>query len=176
MKVGQIIPAITLPAIDGSLFDNKSLIGKKYLLTFFRFATCPFCNLRMAQLVKAKSDFGDDFEIVAIFESNIAHLKEHATPHLAQFPILADETRQYYELFGVENSLLGMFKGMLLRLPTAIKGMCKGYIPRELSARALIMPLSLLVDEKGEIKAVYQGKDEGDHMPMAQVLAFSNNT
>lgn len=173
MEIGQSIPQIILPAIDGSQFDSHSLLGKKYLLTFFRFATCPFCNMRMAQLVQAKSELGENFQIVAIFESETEHLKKHATKHLAKFPILADQQRQYYQLFGVKNSVMGMLKGMLFRMPTLMKAMFRLYLPREVSSRALIMPLSLLVDEQGVIQAVYHGQDDGDHMPLQQVVAFA---
>ncbi len=173
LKVGETIPRITLLGVDGLQFDSLSLIGKKFLLTFFRFATCPFCNMRMAELIKAKSELEENFEIVAIFESNIDHLKKHANKHVAKFPILADEKREYYQLFGVEKSLIGMVKGMLLRLPTLLTAIFRGYIPREVSSRFLTMPLSLLVDEQGVIQTVYQGKDEGDHIPINKVLSFA---
>jgi peroxiredoxin len=173
MEIGQTIPQIILPAIDGSQFDNYSLKGKGYLLTFFRFATCPFCNMRMAQLVQTKPKLGDDFEIVAIFESEIDHLKKHANKHLAKFPILADYERQYYKLFGVKKSVLGMLKGMLFRMPTALKAMFLGYLPHEISSRLFIMPLSILVDKEGVIQNIYYGKDEGDHIPLEQVVEFS---
>ncbi len=173
MKINQTMPQIILPAIDDSQFDSHSLIGKNYLLTFFRFATCPFCNMRMSQLVRAKSELGEDFEIVAIFESEIEHLKKHANKHFAKFPILADYERQYYQSFGVKKSLTGGLKGMLFRLPTLMTAMFRGYLPREISSRALIMPLSLLVDKQGVIQAIYHGKDEGDHMPLEQVVEFA---
>lgn len=172
MKIGETMPQIKLPAIDGLQFDNHSLKGKKYLLTFFRFATCPFCNMRISQLIKAKSEMGENSEIVAIFESEIEHLKKHANKHLAKFPILADHKREYYQLFGVKKSVMGMFKGMLFRMPTLIKAMFQGYIPHEVSSRAFIMPLSLLVDEQGVIQAIYHGKDDGDHIPLEQVMSF----
>ena len=173
MNVGQKIPQISLPAVDGSQFDTTSLLGKKYLLTFFRFATCPFCNMRMAELVQIKKELGDNFEIVAIFQSEMEHLKKHSNKHFAKFPILADPKKQYYEMFDVNNSLSGMFKGMIMRMPTAITGMFRGYIPLEISRRLLIMPLSLLVDEQGIIQSVYQGKDEGDHLPLDRVVTFA---
>lgn len=50
--------------------------------------------------------------------------------------------------------------------------MMHGYIPKEISSRLLIMPLSLLIDEHGIIQEIYHGKDEGDHMPLTQVDAF----
>jgi thioredoxin-dependent peroxiredoxin len=173
MEIGQAMPQIKLPAIDGTQFDSNSLKGKKYLLTFFRFATCPFCNMRMSQLVQNKPELGEDFEIVAIFESEIEHLKKHANKHFAKFPILADHERKYYEIFGVKKSVIGMLKGMVFRLPIAIIAMFKGYLPHEVSSRYLTMPLSLLVDKQGVIQAIYHGKDEGDHMPLEQVVKFS---
>lgn len=173
MKVGELVPQIILPAIDGSEFDSGSLKGKKYLLTFFRFATCPFCNMRIAQLVKARQELEEDFEIIAIFESELEHLKKHANRHLMKFPILADYERKYYESFGVKKSVIGMLKGMLFRMPTAIKALSQGYLPREVSSRYFIMPLSLLVDKQGVIQTIYHGKDEGDHIPLEEVMAFA---
>lgn len=173
MKIGQTIPQIILSAIDGSQFDSHSLKGKKYLLTFFRFATCPFCNTRMAQLVQTKANLGEDFEIVAIFESEIEYLKKHANKHLAKFPILADHEREYYELFGVKKSVIGMLKGMIFRMPTLIRAMFRGYLPHEISLRMLIMPLSLLVNKQGVIEVIYHGEDEGDHIPLDRVVEFA---
>jgi len=174
IKEGHKIPNIKLSAIDGSQFDSDLLLGKKYLITFFRFATCPFCNTRLAALVNNRDKLGNDFEIIAIFESQIDHLQRHASKHFAKFPILADPARKYYREFNVEKSMLGMFKGMIFRMPTLLKGMLSGYIPREISSRMLIMPLSLLVDKKGVIQSIYQGQDEGDHMPMEQIIKFAS--
>ena len=174
MKTGKIVPRISLPAIDGTTFDNNFLAGKRYLITFFRFASCPFCNMRMAQLVKSKESLDDTFEIVAVFESEIEHLKKHASEHFAKFPILADATGKYYKSFGVRKSFWGMLKGMVFRFPTLISAVFKGYIPKEMSSRFLIMPMSMLVDEKGIIQRIYHGKDEGDHLPLKDILAFAN--
>ena len=174
MKIGETVPIIQLPSIDGTQFDSSLIKNKRYLITFFRFATCPLCNLRVAQLVKLKSDFGDKFEVIAIFASEIDDLKKHTTKQMAKFPILSDSKRKYYTAFNVKTSILGMIKGMSFRLPTIIKGMFKGYIPREVSSKYLIMPLSILVDEKGIIQDSYQGKDEGDHIPIQRVISFAS--
>lgn len=173
MEVGQCLPRIILPAIDGSEFDSKSLKGKKYLITFFRFATCPLCKLRVAQLAKLKAELVGNCEVVTIFESEIEHLKKHANKQIAIFPILADYNRQYYELFGVKKSLLGLFRGIPFRLPTVMKAMLSGYFPQEISSRFFSMPLSLLVDEQGIIRSIYNGKDAGDHMPLEQIIKFA---
>lgn len=58
---GQVTP-ITLPCIDGSTFNLESMQGKRYIISFFRFASCPFCNLRVHELVKRFEELGENFE------------------------------------------------------------------------------------------------------------------
>lgn len=65
-KIGDKVTNIVLPAIDGSEFNLNSLKGKRYMISFLRFASCPFCNLRVNQLVSGFSEFGKDFTIVAV--------------------------------------------------------------------------------------------------------------
>ena len=120
---------IRLPALDGSIFETESVKGKLVMLSFLRFASCPFCNLRVNELVRRFDEFGNDFTIVAVFDSPLDNLTRHAEGHKAPFPILADENNKYYREHGIEHSALGVLKGMFLRMPTLLKGMIKGYIP-----------------------------------------------
>ncbi len=90
-KSGSHAPPIKLQAIDGSAFDTKSLKGRPFMLSFFRFAGCPFCNLRIHELSKRYSQLGEGFEIVAVFDSPLKNLMRHIEGHRAQFPVLADE-------------------------------------------------------------------------------------
>ena len=65
-KVGDKVTNIVLPAIDGSKFNLDSLKGKRYMISFLRFASCPFCNLRVNQLVSGFSEFDDNFTIIIV--------------------------------------------------------------------------------------------------------------
>ena len=168
----KVLP-ITLPSIDGLEFDLKALQGKRYMLAFFRFASCPFCNLRVHELVKRFDELGGDFTIVAIFDSPLDNLQRHAEGHQAPFPILADESNRYYRAYAIEHSLAGVLKGMLLRMPTLIKGMAKGYLPTTIKGSITTMPADFLVDEEGTIQFAHYGRDEGDHLPFSQVKAFA---
>ncbi len=173
-KSSDPVTPLTLPSIDGTTFNLDELKGKKYMLSFFRFAACPFCNLRINQLVNHFSEFGDDFTIVAIFDSPLDNLQRHAKKHQAPFPILADETNKYYKEYGVERSFVGMLKGMFGRMPTLLKAMLvKGYLPLDFKGSWLTMPVDILVDENGLIQTAYYGKDEGDHLPFEQIKTFS---
>ncbi len=171
---GDRVSNIQLKAIDGSDFDLNSLNGKRYMLTFFRFAGCPFCNLRVHNLVKQFDDFGSNFTIVGIFDSSLKDLQKHTEKHNAPFPILADENNVYYKEYGITRSLLGTLKGAILKFPSMLYAMfIKGYFPTSFGGNVLTMPADFLVDEDGKIQVAHYGKDEGDHIPIEKVKQFS---
>jgi thioredoxin-dependent peroxiredoxin len=173
LKLGVEAENIRLPAIDGSMFEIESVKGKPFMLSFFRFASCPFCNLRVNELVRRFDEFGNDFTIIAVFDSPLDNLIRHAEGHKAPFPIVADEDNKYYRAYGIEHSVLGMLKGMFLRMPTLLKGMFKGYIPTTIKGSMTTMPADFLIDREGIIQVAYYGKDEGDHLPFDVVKEFS---
>lgn len=172
-KTGNKIIPVELPALDGLLFNSESLSGKRIMISFFRFATCPFCNMRMHQLVSRFNEFGSNFTIIAIFDSSLKNLQKSTKKHNSPFPVLADEKNVYYKKYGIEHSVLGMTKGMIFRFPTLIKGLLKGYIPIPITGSMTTMPADFLVNEKGIIQTAYYGKDEGDHLSVDRVKEFS---
>lgn len=173
IQMGSPVINVQLPAIDGSDFDLSSISGKPFMLSFFRFATCPFCNMRMHQLVSRFDEFGEDFTIIAIFDSPLGNLTRYASDHQAPFPILADADNRYYRKYNIERSITGMLKGIFGRMPTMIKGLMRGYIPFPIKGSLTTMPADFLVDRQGVIHTAYYGKDEGDHLPFEDVIAYS---
>ncbi|MDN4500834.1 redoxin domain-containing protein [Alteromonadaceae bacterium BrNp21-10] len=175
IKVGDRIDELCLPNIDGSEFDVSQIKGKRYMLSFFRFAACPFCNLRVHQLVENASAWNDNFTIVAVFDSPLDNLQRYADRHQSPFPILADETNKYYKQFGVQRSILRTLKGFILRFPQVLNAMfVQGYWPTSFKGNLFTMPLDILVNEQGVVELVYLGKDEGDHLPLQDMLTFAN--
>ena len=173
LSPGDATRAFRLPGIDGGTFDLASLTGRRYLLSFFRFASCPFCNLRVHELVQRFGELGAGFTIVAVFDSPLDNLRRHAERHAAPFPILADETGEAYRAYAIERSLGGMLKGMALRAPTLLRAMSRGYVPTTLKGSLTTMPADFLIDEAGIIREAHYGRDEGDHLPFDAVAAFS---
>jgi thioredoxin-dependent peroxiredoxin len=172
-KSGDAATRVALLSIDGTVFDTDSLNGRRYMLSFFRFASCPFCNLRMRQLVTRFSELGGDFTVVAVFDSPLDNLARHAAVHHAPFPVLADEDNRYYREYGIEHSVAGMLKGMILRAPTLLRGMLAGYVPLRIRGSLTTMPADFLIDERGRIRLAYYGRDEGDHLPFDEIKAFA---
>jgi len=171
---GERVGNIRLPAMDGTAFELNSLKGRRFMLSFFRFAACPFCNLRMHELVQRHAELGGNFTVVAIFDSSRENLCRYAERHAAQFPVLADEKNIYYREYGIERSVVGVLRGMVMRLPAVLNAMfVKGYLPTAIKGHLTTMPADFLVDETGTIRTAYYGRDEGDHLPFDRVRAFA---
>lgn len=174
IQAGYRIEDLALPGIQGRVFSTDELLGKRYLLSFFRFAACPFCNLRVHNLVSQFDEFGENFTVVAIFDSGIEELTRTAGRHHAPFPILADEDNRYYRQFAVERSMLGVLKGFVFRMPQLLYAVfAKGYVPLHIGGHVATMPMNALVDEQGVVQYVHYGRDEGDHMPIDAVKRFA---
>ena len=143
------------------------------MLSFFRFAGCPLCNMRVHELTKRYSELGEDFSVVGVFNSSVENLKLHMDKHHAPFPMLADKDRVYYKEYGVQYSLSGVITGVTKRWSTVAKAFMKGYVPKSAEGNLLIMPAEFLVDRDGIIREVHYGQDEGDHMPFETIKAFA---
>ena len=102
---GKLITEIELPSIEGEKFSIKKIKGKKTLLTFYRFATCPFCNLRIHEITERYNELGENFEIIAIFNSSQDYLAKVMEKHTAPCTILAEENFEYFSIFDEEKSL-----------------------------------------------------------------------
>ena len=174
LKPGHTIDELTLPSIDGSQFDIKTLNKKRALVTFYRFASCPFCNLRINEIVKRYDELGSEFEMVAIFDSPLDNLKKQTKRHRAPFWILADENYHYFNKFSVEKSFLKFIKGTIIRFHRLILASFKGYIPFTFKGSVSTVPVDILIEKNGTISKVYYGKDTSDHLPFEKIKSFSN--
>jgi len=175
LNQGESARRILLSDITGEPFDSAELHGRRYMISFFRFASCPFCNLRVRELVTRHSELASDFTIVAIFDSPLENLRKYAKDQNAPFPILADEENIYYKEYGIKHSWTGVLKGLIIRFPALLKAMLAyGYWPFQIEGKIHTMPADFLVDENSIIQLAYYGKDEGDHLSFDIINSFSN--
>ena len=173
IKVGDQINNIKLKSIDDEDFDLSKLSGKKILLSFYRFAACPMCNLRLNEINNSYGEFGKNFTHVAIFDSNVDNLKRFTSKHNAPFPILADEKYEYFEKYSVEKSLLRFLWSQIIRANRQFRGYFKGYLPIAFKGSIITMPVDILINEKGVVERVKYAKDLSDHIPLNEVINFS---
>ncbi|MBV1756715.1 MAG: AhpC/TSA family protein [Dethiosulfatibacter sp.] len=155
------------------IFDNNITLekhrGKKILLSFYRYASCPLCNLRVSELIEQDDYFKEKgLELIAIFQSPADRILEYVGKQNTPFPIIADPEQRLYKLYGVEVSGLGLIKALFK--PGKFKeALNKGFHTGTMEGPKSRIPADFLIDEKGIILKAYYGKDIGDHMPIEMI-------
>lgn len=175
LSAGDAAPSFTLPAIDGSTFDMSSMKGKKVILTFFRFSSCPLCNMRIRRITQRWNEFSTDAVMVGVFDASIADLKKRMKKHDVPFTIVADESYTHFENNGVKKSF-GKFMWGAAKSPlTLLQATLRGYVPLTMSISKLsTIPVDILIDENGNIVEAHYCKDTSDHLPIEKMIAFSH--
>jgi peroxiredoxin len=174
LMVGDAAPEITLPAIDGSTFDMSNVRGKKVILTFFRFSSCPLCNMRIRRITQRWNEFSNDTVMVGVFDAGVGELQKRMKKHEVPFTLVADEHYDHFEKNGVKKSF-GKFMWGAAKSPfTLLQATLRGYVPLTLSISKLsTIPADILIDEHGKVVEAHYCKDTADHMPIDRMIAFS---
>ena len=175
IKKGDLINELSLPAIDGSVFDLQFVQGQKLMISFYRYSSCPFCHLRINETINNKENFGDNFQTVAIFNCSLDSLKKASSKHDSSIFILADENRFYFDKYSVDKSSFGVLLGPIFGFFRFMKAIfIKGFNPfTTLSGAFTDLPVDVLIDESGIVIDVKYGKTTIDHIPMSDVISFS---
>ena len=175
IKVGDKISELSLPNIDGTEFDLVKIQGKKALISFYRYSSCPFCHLRINETINNKNNFGEGFETIAIFNCTLESLQKSSSKHEASISILADEDRKYFDKYSVQKSGFGVLVGSVIGFFRFIKAIfIKGFNPlKSLSGAFTGLPVDILINEEGIVEKVKYGKTTIDHIPMSEIIKFS---
>lgn len=172
---GASAPNIVLPAIDGSLFDLSKVKGKRVILTFFRFSSCPLCNMRIRRIVQRWDDFSKDVVMVGVFDAGVDELAKRMKKHSAPFTIVADETYEHFRNNGVRKSFLKFAVGAAKSPLTLLHATLRGYVPLTLSVSKLsTIPADILIDESGTVVRAHYCRDTADHLSIDDLVAFSH--
>src|SRR6476659_8325497 len=146
MKLLAPSPAPSLDLVD--IYGKPIAIGagRRTLLSFFRDAACPFCNVRVYELTHHHQNLTAlVLDIVAVLGASHAR-------------------------YGIERSLLRKLKAIVTRVPTLLRGLrIVGFAGLDTNN---LMPADFLIDEHGRIVEAYYGGDAGDRIPMERVEMF----
>lgn len=169
---GQTAPEFTATDFSGVAHALSDYRGKKVMLSFYRYASCPFCNLRIHQLRQKAAEWeGKGLVMLAVFQSPAASIMEYSAGETVEFPIIPDPETRLYRQYGVESSWLAFAKSGL-RAADIAKATAKGFLPGKVEGDMNRVPADFLIDEQGVIRTAYYGKDIGDHLDTAEVERF----
>ena len=170
---GGLAPEFETVDHFGQPVSLAALRGRKVLLSFYRYAACPLCNMRVNAMVRRQADWAaQGLELLAVFQSSAAEIGRYVGRQDAPFPIIPDAPMTHYRRFGVETSWGGFFKASL-RLDLVVKALARGYVPTSFSGPLNRVPADFLIDEAGRLVRCYYGADAGDHLPLAEIDAFA---
>jgi peroxiredoxin len=149
----------------------SALRGRQVLLGFHRFAACPFCNLRVHRLVERHEEFtARGLEVVAVFESPLAAMREALARQEVPFAVIADPERSLYKRYGVDGgSVLGLLKAVT-RGEDFLAARRLGLPLGSLDGKKTQLPADFLIGPDGRIRVAYLGRDIGDHLPIDELL------
>jgi peroxiredoxin len=174
LKTGDLAPSIVLPSIDGTTFDMSLMKGKRVIFTFFRFSSCPFCNIRIDRLMKRWEEFPEGTVMVGVFDAKIEELTRRLGKRKIPFTIVADETYEHFENNGVSKSFAKFMWGAMRSPLTFMQATLKGYVPMTFSiSKMSTIPVDLLIGEDGKIVEAHYCKDTVDHIPIDRMISFA---
>ena len=174
IKVGDKIDDLKLPAIDGKTFDISQHQGKNIFISWLRFSGCPLCHLRVNELTNAEDKYGKDFTNVAIFSCNVDALKKTSTKHGNNIIIAADEERTYFNKYDMPLSMARVMLGLTISPLRMMRAVFKGYAAPSFNGSFTAIPVDMMINKKGIVEKVRYASHTTDHIPLSEVIEFSN--
>ncbi len=170
----NVVPFI-VPDYKGNDINFINYKGHRVLISFFRGASCPFCNLRVHELIKRHPDFENaGIKVIAFFASSADEIAQYAAKQNPPFPIVPDPLLTFYKKYGVESSQWGMIKAMMQ--PAKMwKVMTSRFFNMNAVLDKPLIPADFMVDHEGKIVRAYYGSDFGDHIPLTEILNWELN-
>jgi peroxiredoxin len=168
LQPGDLAPAFTLPTLDGGNFSLGALRGKRTLLAFHRHAGCPYCNLRIHELIQAHPQLERaGVQVIAVFGSSVQGLQKRVGMQQPPFTLVADEDDAIHTLYGTQRSLLGSLSPALI--PKWLEGYRLGIKHGSSDNQATRLPADFLIGPDLRLEGVLYGKNAVEHMPIAML-------
>ncbi|MHA1993729.1 MAG: redoxin domain-containing protein [Candidatus Hodarchaeales archaeon] len=172
LRDGQAAIDFSVEDIFGNQIILSNFTDRPILLSFYRYASCPLCNIRLSELIQKFPVYNDaGLVVIAFFQSPLESIQKYVTAkHKVPFPIIADPTHVIYRKYGVASSHWGYIKGAI-RLHRFIKAFRRGYWLGKMENKYTLIPADFLIRDSIIVKSYY-GKNIGDHIPFAEIDKF----
>lgn len=144
--------------------------GKYLLLSFYRYASCPFSQKRIDEILIRKEELKNNgVELIGVFQSPIVSINEYLENKNIDFPIIADPGMKLFEKYKIKDSILAFLRvyGKPSNYITFIK---EWFTLDKMEGNKTTVPADFLIDRKGKIIKAYYGKSLDDNLSIDEVL------
>jgi len=179
LNVGQPAPRFIVVDVWDNRVDLADYVGKSVLLSFFRFSHCPYCNVRISQMIaRAPAYRAAGLEIIAVFESPRASMLAGVGRQRPPFPLVADPLNALYESYGVETSKRRLVESFMVptRAAKTIAGgfnaLAHGFFPKKIDGPLTRMPADFLIGPGLQLAAVRYGRFPSDHLALSTLEVY----
>jgi peroxiredoxin len=178
VELNVAAPAFNIIDIFDRSINLNSYKGKKVFIGFFRHAGCPFCNLRVHNLMKIREKLSQqNMEMIFFFESKKElMLQSIFHKEVSPVPLIADPEKKWYNIYGIENSLLKTSMSHLTSfIQTAISASRKKLPIHAMASGESFstIPAEFLLDENLIIRKIHYAKNLNDRMSIDTILDFA---
>ena len=151
---------------DLSLSDYK---GQKIWLAFYRYASCPLCNLHIHEIIKRFDEVkSSSLAFLPVFQSPSSEVQKYAGKNDLPFQIICDPQEEIYKLYNVGKSYGGFLSFSVMA--KGMRAMMSGHMPGKMEGEISRLPSEFIINENFEIEYRYDGKDIGDHPSLDTIL------
>ena len=170
---GDAAPNFVARTVDGKAVDLSAYQGRPVWLAFFRYATCPLCNLRVHQVAGAGDRFKrKNLKMIAVFQSRKEKLENFVAKTPSPFAVVTDPKMDLFRIYGVEKSVKGLAAvGTIASKMNDVRkeGLPLLGIPEGPATR---IPADFLIDRQGALSVVHYGNDISDSIEFDLVDQF----
>jgi len=173
IQVGQTAPNFSVIDIGtGKAISLDDFRGDRLLLSFHRYAACPFCNLHVHELSQRYEFLTEHgLKVLALFRSGRARTLEQYISRDIPFQIAADPQLNAYQAYGIERSLLGMCLAFVH--PRGLIATLKGFLPGKVDADVRSMPADFLITPDQKIACAYYSTNITQHLSLREIENFA---
>lgn len=171
LVVGSEAPDIQTVDYLGNPVSLAALRGQPVLLSFYRYASCPVCNLRVRRVIEAYPGWQQQgLAMLAVFQSPASSVLGYVGRQGAPFPIVPDPDMRLYSQYGVESRWAGLMTGRVVS--AALSAFRQGFLPGRIDGPFHRMPADFLIGPDGRAVIAHYGADIDDHVPLATIDAW----
>lgn len=156
--------------INGDYFRLSDVKNKVVVLSFFRDASCPFCNVRVFEYTRKYKEWADaGIEVIAVFTSPSHKVRKFVARNPRPFLTFGDPHMEIYEKYYVEKSFLKFLLGVVLHIPRFIKGWFVGGRFNPINRHIGLVPADFIILPNGKIIDAWYGSDVAEHIPLKRI-------